>query len=333
MTNTPITFLTGATGFVGAAVARILLAKGHHVRALTRPRNDRRNLEGLDVELVEGDLLDSNSYKHGLKNCQALFHVAADYRIWVPDPAHMNKINIDGTRALMFAAMDAGVERIVYTSSVATLGIKTNGQLSDEQTPVTFKDMVGVYKKSKYLAEQEVSRLIHHHKLPAVIVNPSTPVGPGDIKPTPTGRIILEAAKGLMPAFVDTGLNIAHVMDVAMGHSLAFEKGIVGERYILGGENLGLGEILAIIAKLAHRPAPTVKLPRELIFPLACGAEAFGYLTGKEPFVTIDALRMAKKKMFFSSAKAESKLGYTCRPAQVAIADAFAWFQNKGYLS
>ena len=331
MSDQPTTFLTGATGFVGAAVARVLLAKGHRLRVLTRPNNDRRNLDGLDVEIVEGDLADSTSYGASLRGCQALFHVAADYRIWVPDAAAMHRVNVDGTRALMLAALDAGVERVVYTSSVATLGINRDGTPSNEDTPVTFADMVGTYKQSKYLAEQEVQRLIRHNGLPAIIVNPSTPIGPRDIKPTPTGRIIVDAVKGRMPAYVDTGLNIAHVQSVANGHWLAFEKGKIGERYILGGENLGLGEILAVIADIAGRPAPTVKLPRELIFPLAYAAEAFARLTGKEPFVTVDALRMAKKKMYFSSAKAERNLGYKIRPAREAIADAFTWFRQQGY--
>jgi dihydroflavonol-4-reductase len=331
MTTPSQIFITGATGFVGAAVARVLLDKGHRLRALVRPNNDRRNLQGLEVEIVEGDLGKPETYRMALKGCRALFHVAADYRIWVPDAAEMHRINVDGTHALMSAAMDAGIERIVYTSSVATLGIHADGTSSDEATPVGFSDMIGAYKRSKFLAEQEVQRLIRHHNLPAVIVNPSTPIGPRDIKPTPTGRIIVDAAKGLIPAYVDTGLNIAHVDDVAMGHWLAFERGKIGERYILGGENLGLGEILAIIAGLAGRKPPTLKLPRALIYPVAFAAEFTARLTGKEPFVTVDALRMAKKKMFFSSAKATRELGYQSRPARVAIADAFAWFREQGY--
>ena len=222
-----LTFLTGATGFVGASVARLLLAKGHYLRVLSRPNNDRRNLKGLDVEIIEGDLLRPETYRDALKGCANLFHVAADYRIWVPDAAAMNRINIDGTRALMLAALDAGIGRVVYTSSVATLGLHKDGTPASENSPVSFADMVGVYKQSKYLAEEEVRRLIATHKLPAIIVNPSTPIGPRDIKPTPTGRIIVDAAKGLIPAYVDTGLNIAHVEDVAMGHWLALERGIL----------------------------------------------------------------------------------------------------------
>jgi dihydroflavonol-4-reductase len=327
----PVTFLTGATGFVGAAVARLLLAKGHRLRVLSRPNNDRRNLDGLDVQIIEGDLADASTYSVALKGCANLFHVAADYRIWVPDVAAMNRINIDGTRALMLAALDAGVERIVYTSSVATLGLHKDGTPASEDSLVTFDDMVGTYKQSKFLAEQEVSRLIAHHQLPAVIVNPSTPIGPRDIKPTPTGRIIVDAVKGRMPAYVDTGLNVVHVEDVAVGHWLAFERGKIGERYILGGDNLALGDILGLIAESMGRPAPKIKLPRAVIFPIAVGMEIAARLTGWEPMVTIDALRMAKKKMYFTAAKAERELGYHSRPAQNAIVDAIGWFRDNGY--
>jgi len=331
MTEKPLSFITGATGFLGSAVARVLLEKGHRLRALARPGNDRRNLAGLNVEIVEGDLGRPASFREALKGCHALFHVAADYRIWVPDPAAMHRINVDGTHALMESAIVAGIEHIVYTSSVATLGSNKNGVPADETTPVTFADMIGIYKKSKFLAEQEVQHLIRQHNLPAVIVNPSTPIGPRDIKPTPTGRIITEAVKGRIPAFVDTGLNVVHVDDVAMGHWLAYERGTIGQRYILGGENLGLGEILGIIAGIVNRPAPTIKLPRTLLFPLAYAAEAYARATGKEPFVTVDALRMAKKKMFFSSSKAERELGYKPRAARLAIEDAIDWFQKEGY--
>ena len=325
----PLTFLTGATGFVGAAVARLLIAKGHLLRVLSRPHNDRRNLEGLDVEIVEGDLARPETYRAALNGCHNLFHVAADYRIWVPDAAAMHRINVEGTRALMLAALDAGIERVVYTSSVATLGLHKDGTPAREDSPVSFQDMVGIYKQSKYLAEEEVSRLVTHHKLPAIIVNPSTPIGPRDIKPTPTGRIIVDAVKGRIPAYVDTGLNIAHVDDVAMGHWLAFEKGKIGERYILGGDNLALSDILGIIAEIVGRPAPTIKLPRAAIYPVAWGMEIAARLTGWEPLVTRDALRMSKKKMYFSTAKAERDLGYTSRPAREAINDAISWFKTE----
>jgi dihydroflavonol-4-reductase len=223
------------------------------------------------------------------------------------------------------------VQRIVYTSSVATLGLHKDGTPAREDSPVTFADMVGTYKQSKFLAEQEVQRLIAHHQLPAVIVNPSTPIGPRDVKPTPTGRIIVDAAKGRMPAYVDTGLNIAHVDDVAMGHWLAFERGKIGERYILGGDNLALSDILAIIADIVGRRAPTIKLPRAALYPVAIGMEIAARLTGWEPMVTVDALRMSKKKMYFTAAKAERELGYKSRPARDALADAIAWFRAEGY--
>jgi dihydroflavonol-4-reductase len=331
MADQPQTFLTGATGFVGSAVARLLLKEGHRVRALARKGSDRRNLEGLDLEIVEGDLAKPESYRDALEGCQALFHVAADYRIWVPDAEAMHRVNVIGTNALMMAALDAKVERIVYTSSVATLGTEPGGNSANENTASSYGQMVGTYKRSKFLAEQEVQRLIRHHALPAVIVNPSTPIGPRDIKPTPTGRIIVDAAKGLMPAYIDTGLNIVHVDDVAMGHWLAYQQGKIGERYVLGGENLGLGDILGMISGMAGRKPPTVKLPRLPLFPIAWACEAIARMTGKEPFVTADALRMAKKKMFFSSSKAERELGFKARPARVAIADAVAWFKEHRY--
>lgn len=330
--NTPqLTLVTGATGFVGAAVARVLLAQGCKVRALTRKNSDRRNLEGLEVEIVTGDLTDPASLTAAVQGCDALFHVAADYRIWVPDPMAMHQANVMGTRNLMESALAAGVQRIVYTSSVATLGHHADGTPADEGTPVSFQAMIGTYKKSKYLAEAEVHKLIAAKNLPCVIVNPSTPIGPRDIKPTPTGRMIVEAAAGRMPAFVDTGLNVVHVDDVALGHWLAWQHGQIGERYILGGENLPLGSILALVAAQTQRRAPKIRLPVNMLYPLAVGAEAFAQLTKCEPFVTLDALRMAKKKMFFTSAKAEHALGYRHRPANEAIADAVAWFKRAGY--
>ena len=332
MSEAPVTFITGATGFVGAAVARVLLTKGHRLRALTRPNNDRRNLADLgEIELVEGDLNNPESYRSALEGCKYLFHVAADYRIWVPDPVAMHKVNVDGTRMLMEAAIMAGVKKVVYTSSVATLGINLNGPPSNEDTPATFADMVGTYKRSKYMAEQEVLRLIKQHDLPAVIVNPSTPIGPRDIRPTPTGRIIVEAVKGRMPAYVDTGLNVVHVDDVAEGHWLALTYGKIGERYILGGDDMGLGEILSFIAQQTGGHPPFAKIPRELIYPFAYAAETLAKFTHKEPFATIDALRMAKKKMYFSSAKAKRDLGYTPRSAQAALIDAINWFRANGY--
>jgi dihydroflavonol-4-reductase len=265
-----------------------------------------------------------------LAGCGALFHVAADYRLWVRDPAAMYRANVDGTRALMQAALAAGVERVVYTSSVATLGLHDDGSAADETTPSTLADMIGPYKRSKFLAEEAVQALVRTAGLAAVIVNPSTPIGPRDVKPTPTGRMIVEAASGRMPAFVDTGLNLVHVDDVAAGHLLAEEQGAIGERYILGGENLSLAAILRRIAALTGRKAPTLSVPIPAIWPVALVAEAVGRVSGHEPFVTRDGLRMARHKMFFSSAKAMARLGYAPRPAEAGIADAVAWFRQAG---
>ncbi|MCH7863860.1 MAG: NAD-dependent epimerase/dehydratase family protein [Proteobacteria bacterium] len=326
--------ITGASGFVGSAVLRKLIERGHEVRALVRPSSERRNLEGLPVHIVEGDLMAPETLKPAVEGCRGVFHVAADYRLWAPDPSGMFAANVDGTRAIMAAALEVGVERIVYTSSVATLGLLPGGQPADEDTPVRFEDMIGPYKQSKFLAEAEVRALVETGKLPVVIVNPSTPIGPRDIKPTPTGRMIVEAASGRMPAYVDTGLNVVHVDDVAEGHVLAFEKGEVGERYILGAENLPLKEILSTIAGITGGKAPRWRIPHGLLLPLAHGAEAWTRLTGgREPFVTVDGLRMARKKMFFSHGKASRALGYAPRPAKDALADACQWFRDQGYLS
>jgi dihydroflavonol-4-reductase len=326
-----LSLVTGATGFVGAAVARALLAERHKVRVLARPQSNRRNLAGLEVEITEGSLEDAASLARAVAGCRYLFHVAADYRLWVPDPAAMFRANVDGTRVLMLAALAAGVERVVYTSSVATLGLIAGG-IADEATPSGLGDMIGPYKQSKFAAEAAVKELIAERGLPAVVVNPSTPIGPGDVKPTPTGRLIVEAAKGRMPGYVDTGLNIVHVDDVAFGHLLAAEHGAIGERYILGGENLTLAEILAEVAAAVGRRPPMLKIPYAAILPIAVGAELVARVTGREPFVTLDGARMSRKKMYFSSARAMRELGYAPRPARQAIADAVAWFGAHGYL-
>jgi dihydroflavonol-4-reductase len=328
-----LSLVTGATGFVGAAVARALLRElGHRVRVLARPRSNRRNLDGLDVEIAEGALEDAASLAAAVAGCRYLFHVAADYRLWVPDAAAMFRANVDGTRDLMLAALAAGVERIVYTSSVATLGLVSGG-VADEATPSGDADMVGPYKRSKFIAERVVRELVAERGLPAVIVNPSTPVGPGDVRPTPTGRIIIEAAKGRMPGYVDTGLNLVHVDDVAVGQLLAAEHGEIGERYILGGENLSLAEILAAVAKAVGRRPPALKIPYAVVLPIAVGAEMVARITGREPFTTLDGVRMSRKKMYFSSARAMRELGYAARPAREAITDAVAWFDANGYLT
>src|SRR5271165_610489 len=326
-----LSLVTGATGFVGAAVARALLRRGERVRVLARPRSDRRNLAGLSVEIAEGAMEDPRSLARAVAGCRYVYHVAADYRIWVPDPAPMFRANVEGTRDLLTAALEAGAERVVYTSSVATLGLVSGG-LADEGTPSSIDDIIGPYKRSKFAAEEVVRELAQKRGLPVVIVNPSAPVGPGDIKPTPTGRLIVEAARGQMPAFVDTGLNIVHVDDVAEGHLSAAEKGRIGDRYILGSENMALAEILAEVAQAVGRRPPWLRVPHTALFPIAFGAELAARMTGRDPFITLDGVRMSRKKMYFSSEKASRELGYAPRPAREAIIDAVGWFEANGYL-
>jgi dihydroflavonol-4-reductase len=324
--------VTGATGFLGSAVARALVAGGHTVRVLSRLSSDTRNLQGLDAKIVHGDLSQPETLPPALKGCTALFHVAADYRLWVRDPDAMYRANVAGSAALMRAAASAGVGRAVYTSSVAVLGTDKTGKPADEDTPVTVADMVGHYKRSKFLAEEAVGKVSRETGLPVITVNPSTPIGPRDIKPTPTGRTIVMAATGKMPAYVDTGLNLVHVDDCAAGHLLAFAKGRPGERYILGGEDYSLAKMQAAIAGMSGQKPATISLPVAPLYPLALGAELIAYFTGKEPMLIRDTLRMAKKRMFFSSAKAERELGYKFRPAVEGLADAVAWFREAGYL-
>ena len=329
--STGMTLVTGASGFLGSAVARRLLEAGHRVRVMLRANSDRRNVEGLSVDTVIGDLTDFASLRQAVAGCTALFHVAADYRLWAPDPGELYKTNVDGTVSIMRAALEAGVERIVYTSSVATLGQTEDGTTADEDTPSSLDNMIGHYKRSKFLAEAEVKRMIAEEGLAAVIVNPSTPVGPRDIKPTPTGRLVLDAACGRMPAYVNTGLNLVHVDDVAMGHLLAFERGVIGERYIFGGYNMSLRDILIEIAAISGRPAPWICLPHNLVLPIAYISEAFARLThGGEPRVTVEGVKLSRKYMFFSSDKARRELGYDTRPVEQALADAIAWFQQNG---
>ena len=325
-------FVTGATGFIGAAVVRELLARNVDVVALARPNSDRSNLVGLDIEVQEGDLLEPHSYQSVLDRVDAVFHLGADYRLWVPDPARLYRTNVDGTVNVVQSAWRAGVTRIVYTSSVATLGLNADRTASDESTPSSLNDMVGHYKRSKFLAEESVRELARQGA-PVVIVNPSTPLGPRDIKPTPTGRVILEAARGRLPAFVDTGLNIVHVDDVARGHWCAYERGVVGERYVLGGEDRTLRDILTAVAKHVGRKPPSVRLPHLSVLPVAYVAEAWARLvrSAKEPLATVDGIQMAKHHMYFSSRRAVDELGYTHRASTEAIQAAIDWFKLAAY--
>ena len=324
--------VTGASGFVGSAVARCLLQSGEEVRALVRPTSSRTNLGDPRLQIVEGDISDAESIARAMTGIRFLFHVAADYRLWARHPDDIVRTNVEGARTVMNAALRAGVERIVYTSSVATLASRTNREPSDETLPLAAADAVGAYKYSKVVAERLVEAMVTEQKLPAVVVNPSTPIGPGDVRPTPTGRIIIEAAAGRMPAYVDTGLNLVHVDDVAAGHVAALHKGRIGERYILGGQDVLLGDMLREIARRVGRAAPKIRLPRHLIFPIAYGAEAIARFTGREPFVTTTGLKLAKDHMFFTSAKAARELGYQARPYGEAIAEAIAWFRRHDYL-
>ncbi len=327
------TLITGASGFIGSAVLRQLITAGHSLRVLVRPNSDRRNLVDLPVEIVIGDLTDRPSLNRALVGCSALFHVAAVYRLWVPRPEEIYEANVTGTRNIMLAAADAGVSRIVYTSSVATLGLTLDGSPADENTPVSLANMIGHYKRSKFLAEAEVKRLADEQGLPVVIVNPSTPIGPRDIKPTPTGRIIVDALSGRMPAYVNTGLNLVHVDDVAAGHLLAFERGALGERYILGNRNMTLKEILCGLAAIVGQKPPRICLPHPVVFPIAWVSEARAWLAGgREPRVTLDGVRLSRKRMFFSAEKAKQHLGFNPRPVEEALRDAVDWFQRNGYI-
>ena len=328
-----LTLVTGGSGFLGSAVVRALIERGARVRALVRSSSPRGNLEGLDCEVVVGDLTDRESLKAALKDVRYLFHVAADYRLWARDPAEIIRANVEGTLNLKREALAAGIERIVYTSSVSALRVAGATAPVDETAALTPEEAIGAYKRSKTLAERAVEDMVLREGLPAIIVSPTTPIGPRDIRPTPTGRILLDAARGRIPAFVDTGLNFVHVDDVAAGHLLAFEKGRIGERYILGGENLTLQRLLGTIAELAGRKAPKIKLPRAPLMPLAFAAERLAHLTGKEPLLTRDALRMSRYHMFFTSAKAERELGYRSRPWQEGVVDALSWFRTAGYLT
>jgi dihydroflavonol-4-reductase len=324
-----IVLITGASGFVGSAIAIAARHAGYRVRVLVRASSPRGNIQPGDV--VIGDIRDRASLANALRGVRYLIHAAADYRLWSRTPSEIITTNAEGTRCVMEEALRAGVERIVYTSSVATIALR-DGTPADESSPLSEHDAIGAYKKSKVIAERLVEDMVQRQRLPAVIVNPSTPIGPRDVKPTPTGRIIVEAASGRMPAFVDTGLNLVHVDDVAAGHLAALARGTIGERYILGGENVYLRDMLAEIASVVGRKPPRVRLPIAPLYPLALVAEGVGLITGREPFLTLDGLRMARHLMFFNDAKARRELGYSARPYRDGIADAIAWFRQHGYL-
>lgn len=324
--------VTGASGFVGSAVVRALIGAGYHVRALLRKTSKRVNLAGLDVEIVEGDMRDAAAVTRAMGGARYLFHVAADYRLWARKPEEILVNNREGTRLLMEAALATGVERIVYTSSVATIACAANGGQADETMQLSESCAIGAYKQSKVAAERVVEAMIARDRLPAIIVHPTAPIGPRDQKPTPTGRVIIEAAAGRIPGFVDTGLNLVHVDDVANGHLAAMRHGKPGEHYILGGQNVMLAEFLGQIAIMCGRPPPKLRLPRPLLYPCAVAAEVMAHVTRREPFLTIDGLRMSKHRMFFSSAKAERDLNYEARPYPEALKDALAWFRDNGQL-
>lgn len=320
------TFLTGSTGFIGAAIVRELLREGRDVRLLVRPGSDTLNLNGLDVELWQGDLLDHGSLRQGLKGCDVLYHAAADYRLWTRNPEEMYRINVGGTEAILKAALEAGLSKVVYTSSVGTLGNPGDGTPGNEDTKVTLADMVGPYKKSKFLAERTAEQFVAKG-LPLVIVNPSTPVGPRDIKPTPTGKIIVDFLKRKMPAYLDTGLNIIAVEDCARGHLLAELKGSIGRKYILGNVNLTLKDIFGLLEEITAIPAPRVRLPYMPILMAAYINEGFSRLTGREPLIPLAGVQMAAKFMFFDSTRAVKELGLPQTPVKEALARAVEWFR------
>ena len=323
--------VTGGTGFVGANVVRELLADKRTVRVLARPGGDRRAIDGLDVEIAEGDLLDPRSLARAVAGVGTLFHVAADYRLWTRDPNEMHRANVDGTRAILAAAAEAGVSRIVYTSTVGALGIPKDGSPGTEDTPVELADMIGPYKTSKFLAER-VADEYAVKGAPVVIVNPSAPVGPWDIKPTPTGLMVIEFLRGRMVATLDTGLNVVHVRDVARGHLLAAERGRPGQKYILGAANLSLADIGRLLSEVAGSRAPRVRMPYTIAWVAAACCEGASKVTRKAPLVPLSAVRMARKRMYFSSAKAVRELGLPQTDARIALRDAAEWFVSRGYV-
>jgi dihydroflavonol-4-reductase len=323
--------ITGATGFVGAAVARAVVASGADVRVLVRQDSDLGNLEGLKVERTHGDLRERESFRRALAGCRQLYHVAAHYALWAKDPSIFYDINVTGTRTLLEAARDAGIERIVYTSTIGAIGLPEGGGLGTEQTPVSLAQMAGDYKRSKYLAEQEVFTLVKAG-LPVVIVNPSAPVGERDVKPTPTGQMIVDFMKGRMPAYIETGMNFIDVDDVAIGHVRAMERGRIGERYILGNRNLMLRGIFEMLSRLTGVPAPTIKLPRLAILPLAYVNKWIAdYVTHQPPRIPLEGVKMAKYRMHYDCSKAVRELGLPQPDIEIALEKAVKWFRTYGY--
>ena len=325
-----MTFLTGATGFLGGHIARLLVEQGRSVRALVRPSSDLGVIEDLSIEPVTGDLCDAASLGAAIKGCRELFHVAADYRLWALNPAEIYASNVEGTRNILRVAREAGVERVVYTSTVGCVGVKGNGEAGDENTAVSLSDMAGPYKRSKYLAEQVVLEFAAEG-LPVVIVNPTAPVGEADRKPTPTGQIIVDFLRGAMPAYLDTGLNMVDVRDVARGHLAAMEQGVSGERYILGGRNMTLRGIFEALSKISGRPAPKIRIPYAAAYAFGAVSTAAARLTGLPPRVPLDAVRMAREKMFVDSTKAEHEIGFSAGPVEEAFERAIRWFRNNRY--
>ena len=326
------TLVTGATGFLGSHVARQLVARGDSVRVLARPTSDLRALAGLAVERVTGDLRDLSSLERALEGVSCVFHVAADYRLWARHPQEIYESNVTGTRNLLEASRLAGVKRFIYTSTVATIAIPTHGALPNEQTEATLGQMIGDYKRSKFLAEQEALRAVDRG-VPVVVASPTTPVGPGDWKPTPTGKIIVDFLNGRMPGYVDTGLNFVPVEDAAAGHLLVGESGRIGERYLLGGENLTLREVLGLLARASGLRPPRLRLPHAVAYAAACANTAFAHLTGHEPSIPIEAVRISRHRMFVDCSRAPRELGFSAGPVAAALERAVRWYETNGYVA